>query len=96
MIAMILVHPHIFWLSLGGLLLAAEMLGGNGYLLWSGVAAVITGLTVWLLPLGWEWQGVLFAALTLLAAWLWWRWLARRVRERSRPTAALTNADNNW
>lgn len=56
MIAMILVHPHIFWLSLGGLLLAAEMLGGNGYLLWSGVAAVITGLTVWLLPLGWEWQ----------------------------------------
>ncbi|MDI8492240.1 hypothetical protein MJO13_22305, partial [Salmonella enterica subsp. enterica serovar Lubbock] len=50
MIAMILVHPHIFWLSLGGLLLAAEMLGGNGYLLWSGVAAVITGLTVWLLP----------------------------------------------
>ncbi len=48
MIAMILVHPHIFWLSLGGLLLAAEMLGGNGYLLWSGVAAVITGLTVWL------------------------------------------------
>ncbi|EAS2545740.1 NfeD family protein, partial [Salmonella enterica] len=26
MIAMILVHPHIFWLSLGGLLLAAEML----------------------------------------------------------------------
>lgn len=46
MIAMILVHPHIFWLSLGGLLLAAEMLGGNGYLLWSGVAAVITGLTV--------------------------------------------------
>lgn len=29
MIAMILVHPHIFWLSLGGLLLAAEMLGGT-------------------------------------------------------------------
>ena len=73
MIAMILVHPHIFWLSLGGLLLAAEMLGGNGYLLWSGVAAVITGLVVWLVPLGWEWQGVMFAVLTLLAAWLWWK-----------------------
>ena len=37
MIEMIVGHPHIFWLSLGGLLLAAEMLGGNGYLLWSGV-----------------------------------------------------------
>lgn len=57
MIEMIAIHPHIFWLSLGGLLLAAEMLGSNGYLLWSGVAAVITGLVVWLLPLGWEWQG---------------------------------------
>lgn len=68
MIAMILVHPHLFWLSLGGLLLAAEMLGGNGYLLWSGVAAVITGLVVWLLPLDWAWQGAMFAVLTLLAA----------------------------
>lgn len=42
MMELMVVHPHIFWLSLGGLLLAAEMLGGNGYLLWSGVAAVIT------------------------------------------------------
>lgn len=82
MIAMILVHPHIFWLSLGGLLLAAEMLGGNGYLLWSGVAAVITGLVVWLVPLDWAWQGAMFAVLTLLAAWLWWKWLARRVQEQ--------------
>lgn len=82
MIAMILVHPHIFWLSLGGLLLAAEMLGGNGYLLWSGVAAVITGLVIWLVPLDWAWQGAMFAALTLLAAWLWWKWLARRVQEQ--------------
>lgn len=51
MIALILAHPHIFWLSLGGLLLAAEMLGGNGYLLWSGIAGVVTGLLVWMLPL---------------------------------------------
>lgn len=51
MMELMVVHPHIFWLSLGGLLLAAEMLGGNGYLLWSGVAAVITGLVVWLVPL---------------------------------------------
>lgn len=84
MMEMILAHPHIFWLSLGGLLLATEMLGGNGYLLWSGVAAVITGLVTWLLPISWEWQGVLFALLTLLAAWLWWRWMSNRVK-RQRP-----------
>lgn len=38
MMELMVVHPHIFWLSLGGLLL------------------------------GWEWQGVMFAILTLLAA----------------------------
>jgi len=89
MIETIAAHPHVFWLSLGGLLLAAEMLGGNGYLLWSGVAAVVTGLLVWLLPFGWEWQGVLFAALTLIAAWLWWRWLSRQLRAQKPVDAAL-------
>lgn len=89
MIETIAAHPHVFWLSLGGLLLAAEMLGGNGYLLWSGVAAVMTGIVVWLLPFGWEWQGVLFAVLTLVAAWLWWRWLTRQVREQKPADATL-------
>ena len=32
MIELIVAHPHAFWLSLGGLLLAAEMLGGNGFM----------------------------------------------------------------
>ncbi|MDH0061190.1 NfeD family protein [Leclercia adecarboxylata] len=90
MIETIAAHPHVFWLSLGGLLLAAEMLGGNGYLLWSGVAAVITGLLVWLLPFDWAWQGALFAVLTLTAAWLWWRWLSRQVR-RQKPADARLN-----
>ena len=47
MIAAIAAHPHVFWLSLGGLLLAAEMLGAGGYLLWSGIAALVTGLLTW-------------------------------------------------
>ena len=32
MTAMILVHPHIFWLSFDGLLLTSETTGGNAYL----------------------------------------------------------------
>ena len=86
MIDLILAHPHLFWLSLGGLLLAAEMLGGSGYLLWSGVAGALT----WLLPLSWEWQGTLFAVLTLQAAWLWSKWLRKRVKLQ-RPADAQLN-----
>ncbi|MDC0726622.1 NfeD family protein [Phytobacter diazotrophicus] len=89
MIAVLFEHAYIFWLSLGGLLLAAEMLGGSGYLLWSGVAAVVTGLLVWLVPFGWELQGVIFAVLTLIAAWLWWLWLSRRVRDQKPADASL-------
>ncbi|SFX19770.1 hypothetical protein SAMN03097705_1964 [[Enterobacter] aerogenes] len=90
MIALILAHPHIFWLTLGGLLLAAEMLGSNGYLLWSGVAGVVTGLLTWAIPLSWEWQGTLFAVLTLLAAWMWSKWLRKRMRQQ-RPADAQLN-----
>lgn len=78
MMSYLLAQPHAFWLALGGILLIAEMLGTSGYLLWSGIAAIITGLLVWVLPLGWESQGVCFALLTLVAVFLWWRWLNRR------------------
>lgn len=76
-------NPHLFWLSLGGLLLAAEMLGASGYLLWSGVAAALVGLLIWLVPLSWEWQGVAFAVLTVVAALLWANWLKRQPAESS-------------
>lgn len=69
-------NAHWVLLSLGGLLLAAEMLGASGYLLWSGVSAVIIGLLTWVLPL--PWQGALFAVLTIITALLWWYWLRSR------------------
>ncbi|WP_380184285.1 NfeD family protein [Kalamiella sp. sgz302252] len=80
-------HPAWLWLSLGGLLLAAEMLGASGYLLWSGIAAVLVGLLVWLAPLPWEWQGICFAVLTVLSALWWYRWLKQR--DRRRPSSSL-------
>lgn len=80
--AMLVEHPHIFWLTLGGLLLAAEMLGTGGYLLWSGIAAVIVGALSWVLPLSWEWQGASFAVLTVLCAFCWWRWMSARNRQQ--------------
>ena len=31
----------------------------------------------------------MFAVLTLLAAWLWWKWLSRRVREQKHSDSHL-------
>ncbi|WP_313654490.1 NfeD family protein [Pantoea sp.] len=87
MLAGIVAHPHWFWLTLGGLLLAAEMLGTSGYLLWSGLAALIVGIIEWVVPLSWTTQGLLFAVLTLLCVFLWYRWM--RQRETHQPPAAL-------
>ncbi|BAE73972.1 Inner membrane protein YbbJ [Sodalis glossinidius str. 'morsitans'] len=75
-------HPHNVWLILGGLLLALEMLGASGFLLWSGIAALLVGLV----PIGWEWQGATFAVLTG-SAWLWWYRL--RASDRGRPVSVL-------
>ncbi|CAI1781487.1 Inner membrane protein ybbJ [Serratia marcescens] len=78
MLELIAANPLWFWLSLGGVLLAAEMLGAGGYLLWSGVAALLVGVLIWLLPqLSWAWQGAIFAVLTVVVAYLWWYWLRR-------------------
>ncbi|AJR00193.1 Putative activity regulator of membrane protease YbbK [Enterobacteriaceae bacterium bta3-1] len=77
MVEYIAQNPHGFWLSLGGVLLAAELLGAGGYLLWSGISALIVGLLTWIFPFGWEWQATLFAILTVATAFLWWRWLKR-------------------
>ena len=86
MLVDIIAHPHWFWLTLGGLLLAAEMLGTSGYLLWSGQAAVIVGLIEWFVPVSWTAQGSLFAVLTLVCVFLWYRWMRHR-EARQKPNA---------
>ncbi|WP_369788816.1 NfeD family protein [Rouxiella sp. WC2420] len=89
MLQQLMASPHLFWLSLGGVLLAAELLGASGYLLWSGVAAALVGLLVWVLPLPWEWQGIAFAVLTVVAALLWANWL------KHKPDNSTTNESLN-
>lgn len=88
----LIAHPHWFWLTLGGLLLAAEMLGTSGYLLWSGLAAVAVALIEWLLPISWTSQGIVFAVMTLFSAFFWHRWM--RYRESSQVANTLNQRGN--
>ncbi|MBD9661473.1 MULTISPECIES: NfeD family protein [Pantoea] len=92
MLMELIAHPHWFWLTLGGLLLAAEMLGTSGYLLWSGLAAVAVALIEWLFPISWTSQGIVFAVMTLFSAFFWHRWM--RYRESSQVANTLNQRGN--
>lgn len=60
------------WVALGLALIVAEMFSAGFYLLWFGLGAVVTGLLVALLPLGFGVQVLLWtlASVAMVAAWL--------------------------
>jgi inner membrane protein len=81
---------HWHWLGLGFALLAIEVLGSVGFLLWTGIAALEVGILLLLWPFGWQWQLLLFALQSLITTWAWWRWQHKRDRS-SRDAAAPIN-----
>lgn len=54
------------WLILGVLLLVLEVVTGTTYILWPAVAALIVGVIVFILPLSWEMQFLLFFILSAI------------------------------
>ncbi len=68
------------------MLLAIEVLGSVGFLLWTGIAALEVGLLLLVWPFGWQAQLLLFALQSLLTTWVWWRW--QHNRDRSGKDAA--------
>lgn len=52
------------WLIVGVLLLVLEVVTGTTYILWPAVAAIIVGVIVFVLPLAWEMQFLLFFVLS--------------------------------
>ena len=67
------------WLVLALLLLAVELAGTGGFLLWVGMAAAITAGVLWLIPdLSVSSQLVWFALLSVVSAFLWWQYLRSR------------------
>ena len=54
------------WLVFGVLLLTLEVVTGTTYILWPAVAALIVGILVFVLPLGWEMQFLLFFLISVV------------------------------
>jgi membrane protein implicated in regulation of membrane protease activity len=69
----------IFWLGLGLILMAAETIVPGAFLLWFGLAALLMGAIVWVLPdLHGVVQAVLFGGFALVAVQVYRTWFRSR------------------
>ena len=53
------------WLVFGVVLLGLELVSGSTYILWPAVSALIVGLLLFIAPMGWEMQMMLFFLLSV-------------------------------
>lgn len=73
------------WLIAGLVLLALELMVPGVFLVWLGIAGIVTGLVVFVQPMDWPWQWLLFAVLSLLSILAWLRWSRTRRSQSDRP-----------
>ena len=76
---------HWFWLSLGVLLAAAEIVVPGFFLIWLALAAVATGLIAWILPISFAVQMAMFATLSVITVYVARRWLVRNPIQSDDP-----------
>lgn len=62
------------WIIAGMVLLALELLAPGVFLVWLGIAGIATGLVVFIQPMAWPWQWLLFALFSLVSILAWLRW----------------------
>lgn len=74
------------WLILGILLIAAEMVVPGTWLLWPGLAGLLTGMVAYMAPsLGWEAEAILFTVLAVAFAVAGRRLYARLLKPTDEP-----------
>lgn len=79
------VEPHWVWLALGLALAAAEIVAPGFFLIWLALAAFVTGVAAWLVPLAFPWQVVVFAGLAFAAVLSARRWIGRLPMDPADP-----------
>jgi membrane protein implicated in regulation of membrane protease activity len=74
------------WWVLGVALIILEAFAPGAFFLWLGVAAGVAGLALLIFPsLGWQYQGLVFAAFAVVSIIAWRRYLKKRPIETDRP-----------
>ena len=66
------------WIIAGLVLLALEFVVPGGFLVWLGIAGILTGLITLFQPLPWAVQWVIFGALSLVSILVWLRFPRNR------------------
>ena len=79
------IEPHWAWLILAGVLGIAEIVMPGIFLVWIGLAALVTGLLTLLLGIAEPLQFALFAMLAIAAVFAGRRWFALNPIESSDP-----------
>ena len=73
------------WVVAGVVLLALELVIPGGFLLWLGVAGILTGILSFFQPIDWPFQFLIFGALSLVLIVAWMRYTKGRERTTDRP-----------
>jgi membrane protein implicated in regulation of membrane protease activity len=73
------------WIVAGLILLALELVVPGGFLLWMGVAGLVTGGLALFQPIDWPLQWLIFGVLSLVAITLWLRWQRGRKAPSDSP-----------
>ncbi|MGH8529733.1 MAG: NfeD family protein [Nevskiales bacterium] len=72
------------WWVVAAALLLLETVTGTFYLLWVSFAAAVVGVVLFLAPgMVWEWQLLLFSALSVGSVLLWHRWRVKQPEQTS-------------
>jgi membrane protein implicated in regulation of membrane protease activity len=75
------------WWILAAILAVLEIIMPGVFMLWLGVAAAITGLIAFAVPVTtWEVQGLMFAVLSVASVWAWRTYQRRHPTETDLPT----------
>jgi inner membrane protein len=78
-------ETHWFWLTLGLVLGAAEIVAPGFFLMWLGMAAFVTGIIAWALPISMPAEVIIFAALAIATVYGARRWIVQNPITSSDP-----------
>lgn len=73
------------WIVIGVVLLALELTVPGGFLVWLGVAAIITGLADFVWPIDWPIQFLIFGILSLVLIVVWMRFFKSKGTQSDKP-----------